>query len=147
MLRSTALTVMLLAASTTPAFAAEKAAEGAATPAAAAAPAIVMPNTTGESRGRMSLAALNASFIALNAGDVASTLRALNHGAREANPLMSPVAGSAPGLIALKSASVTATLFASTKLAKTHPKAAMIMMASLNTAMSMIVVHNFNAAR
>jgi hypothetical protein len=107
----------------------------------------IAPLAATKSSRRLALPVLDATFVALNVGDIASTVRALGRGGREANPVMGPIAGNTGALIAVKSASVTATLFASRKLSKKHPKAAALMMAGLNSAMALIVTHNARVAR
>lgn len=86
------------------------------------------------------------SFAALQIMDAVSTRKALSGGAREANPLMGGIARNSAALFAVKAGTAAATTYFAEKLAKKHPRRAMIMMAVLNTAYAAIVAHNYRVA-
>lgn len=90
---------------------------------------------------------LYVSFGALNVLDALSTRKALNAGAREANPAMAGVANNSAALLAVKAGGAVATTFFAEKLAKKHPRRAAIVMAVLNGAYAAIAVHNFRVAQ
>lgn len=87
------------------------------------------------------------SFGALQGLDAHSTAAALRRGAVEANPLMQGVASHEVGLLALKAAGTTGLIFASEKLWKKNPAAAVALMIASNSAMIWVVQHNYRAAR
>ena len=87
------------------------------------------------------------SFAALQIMDGISTRKALSSGAREANPMMSGIAGNSAALFAVKAGTAAATTFFAERLARKHPRAATIMMAVLNTTYAAIVAHNYRVAR
>lgn len=86
------------------------------------------------------------SFAALQIMDAVSTRKALSGGAREANPLLGGIARNSAALFAVKAGTAAATTYFAEKLAKKHPRRAMIMMAALNTAYVAIVAHNYRVA-
>jgi hypothetical protein len=86
-----------------------------------------------------------ASFAALQALDVVSTLQALKvPGAREANPMMEGLVDHPLAFITLKSATTIAVLTSMRQFSKTHPKAAVLVMAGLNSGYACIVRSNFH---
>ena len=88
-----------------------------------------------------------AAYATLQALDVVSTLRALKTpGAYEANPMYAGVVDSPAKFIALKSASTLATILFMQKFSKNHPKAAVFVMAGLNSGYLFVVNNNFNRA-
>jgi uncharacterized protein DUF5658 len=89
---------------------------------------------------------LYVSYAAMQVLDVQSTLRGLSSGAREMNPLLC-LGGSSPFvMIAAKAASFAATVYLAERLAKTNRVAAVILMASLNSAYAVIIAHNHSVA-
>jgi len=86
------------------------------------------------------------SFINLQALDVASTYRVLYAGGREANPVAARVVNSPAALIAFKAGTSAGIIAATERLRKHSPKAALIVMAALNSVMTTIVVHNYSVA-
>jgi Domain of unknown function (DUF5658) len=86
------------------------------------------------------------SFGALQVLDALSTRKALDSGAREANPAMSGIANNTAALLAVKAGTAVATTYFAERLAKKHPRRATIMMAVLNTAYVAIVAHNYRVA-
>jgi hypothetical protein len=90
--------------------------------------------------------ALYSGFIATQALDVHSTLRAIDAGAVEANAAMRWATESPARFIALKSATTTGIVFLIEKVRKKHPKTAMFLLVGLNSASAVIVAHNYRAA-
>jgi hypothetical protein len=90
---------------------------------------------------------LYASFAALQLVDMHSTWRALNHGAVEANPLLSGVAGNKAVLLTVKTAGTAAVIAVSERLRKKSRTAAVILMISANSGMTWVVEHNYIAVR
>jgi len=90
---------------------------------------------------------LYASFAALQLVDMHSTWRALNHGAVEANPLLSGVAGNKAVLITAKTAGTAAVIAVSERLRKKSRTAAVVLMISANSGMTWVVEHNYTAVR
>jgi len=86
------------------------------------------------------------SFINLQALDVASTYRVLYAGGREANPVAARVVNSPAALIAFNAGTSAGIVAATERLRKHSPKAALIVMAALNSVMTTIVVHNYSVA-
>ena len=87
------------------------------------------------------------AFAALQALDVASTLKALQQpGTREANPVFAGVVDSPVKFIALKAATTTATLLLMQRFSKNHPKASVLVMAGINSAYLFVVSSNFQRA-
>jgi hypothetical protein len=59
------------------------------------------------------------------------------------NPLMGGVAGSPKGLIAVKLATTFTTIAATEMLWRTHPRAAVIVMAIITSGYGVVVTHNY----
>jgi hypothetical protein len=78
--------------------------------------------------------------------DVHSTLRALDRGATEANPLMAGVTGNRAAFIATKAAVATATIFAARHMAKRNKVAAALTLVAINAAYIMVARHNYRVA-
>lgn len=93
------------------------------------------------------LTSLYVSTAAMQALDVHSTLRALNQGAVEANPMMSPLTKNPAAFIAVKAGVAASTIFAARSLAKRNKVAAIVTLAAINSAYAMVVSHNFKVAR
>ena len=87
------------------------------------------------------------SFGALQVLDAHSTLRALDGGAREANPAMAGLAKNRTALFAVKAGTAAATAYFVERMAKRHPRRALIVVAVLNTAYAAVVAHNYRVAR
>jgi len=91
------------------------------------------------------LVPMYASFATLQALDYHSTTRALSSGAgREGNPLMRPIVDNHAAFIAMKAAATTAIVFATERMWKTHPRRAVVFMAVANSAMAVVVAHNYS---
>jgi hypothetical protein len=90
---------------------------------------------------------LSTSFAALQALDVATTLRAVHSGSGvEANPLVGGLANHPAALIGLKAGLTAATIASVRGLSKTHPKAAVLTMIGLNVGSAFVVRSNFGVA-
>jgi hypothetical protein len=90
---------------------------------------------------------LYASFATLQGLDAHSTLRALDQGAVEANPMMKGIAGNPTALLAVKAAGTAGVIFASEKMWKKNRAAAMFFMVAVNSAMAWVVQNNYRAVR
>lgn len=98
-------------------------------------------------RGRpKAMVPLYVSMVALQGLDVASTRKALAAGGVEANPMMAPFVGSAPGMIAVKIGVSGAMIFACEKLWKTNRKAAIFTLIGTNLAYAAVVSSNYAIA-
>lgn len=87
------------------------------------------------------------SYATLQALDVHSTLRALDRGAVEANPLMKNLTESPASLVAVKAASAAGVLYTTEQLWKKNPAAAVVFMIAANSAMAWVVQNNYRAVR
>lgn len=87
------------------------------------------------------------SFGTLQALDVHSTLLAVNRGARELNPLVASLAYDGAGLTIVKAGTTAATIYATERLAKTHPRLAVVIMTGLVVGSAAVVAHNYSVAR
>ena len=88
--------------------------------------------------------ALYGGLIVLQGLDVHSTLRAIDAGYYEQNPLMRWTVAHPAAFISMKAAASAATIYMAEKIRKRHPKHAMLFMAAVNSAYALIVVHNYN---
>src|SRR5207249_7121435 len=98
------------------------------------------PVATVAQRRPAALIPLYSSFAALQALDVHSSRQALNQGAVEGNPVIAPIVGTR-GFPLVKVATTSAIIFATERLRKTHPRAAVVMMIAANSAYAMIVAN------
>jgi hypothetical protein len=83
---------------------------------------------------------------ALQAADVATTLAAINRGAREANPLMQGAAGHPAALVGVKAAATVATVFTVEQVRKRNPTAAIVALVAINSTLAVVAVHNARVA-
>jgi hypothetical protein len=91
---------------------------------------------------------LYASLIGLQALDIHSTRRAMDSGTTgEGNPLMRSFVENDAAFIAVKATTTASTIFLTERLRKTHPKAAVVLAASLNIAMAAVVARNYRLSR
>lgn len=93
------------------------------------------------------LPALYVSFGAVQAWDVYTTSAALKNGAREANPVAAPFAGSSAQMFALKAASTAGTVYFVERLWKQNKVAAVVVMAAINGATAAIAMNNARNAQ
>ena len=87
------------------------------------------------------------SYATLQALDIHSTMRALDRGAVEANPLMKNLTASPASLVAVKAAGAAGVLYTTEQLWKKNPTAAVVFMIAANSAMAWVVQHNYQAGR
>jgi len=89
---------------------------------------------------------LNASYLGLGVLqtlDAHSTLRALDSGMQERNPLMRWASSHPAAFISLKGAATAGTILVAEKIRKKHPKRALAFMTAINAAYALVVVHNY----
>ncbi len=79
--------------------------------------------------------------------DAHSTLKALNAGATEANPLMGGLAKHKAAFIGVKAAIGTGLILATHRAARNNKAAAILMAVASNSAYLMIAQHNYKVAR
>ena len=91
------------------------------------------------------LISLQASFVALQALDVFSTMRGLRHGHIEANPLMRGVTGNSIAMTTVKAGAAASTILLVRQIARKNRVAAIAMMVGMNTALSVVVARNLRA--
>jgi len=98
-------------------------------------------------RPSLTLPALQVSFGALQIMDVVSTTRALNAGLTEGNTAMRGVVDRPLAVAAVKAGATAATIFLVNRVARKNRAAAILTMVAINSAYSVVVVHNFRAVR
>jgi hypothetical protein len=107
------------------------------------------PNETEEhavSARPKSLTPLCIVYGALQTLDVHSTLRALDAGAREGNPIFAPMLPGSSGVLIASKAATTAGMFLLTdRLRRQHPRAAVWTMIVLDSAYATVVANNYAA--
>ena len=91
------------------------------------------------------LTSLYAGFGTLQALDTHSTLRAIDAGYVEQNPLMRWTISHPAALISMKAMATAGTIFFAERIRKKHPKRAVAFIAAINAAYALIVVHNYKA--
>jgi hypothetical protein len=94
---------------------------------------------------RVATAAMYGGFVTLQALDAHSTLRAIDAGLTEANPLMRWATDHPVAFVSMKAGATMATLLVSEKIRKKHPKRALIFMAAINATYAFVVAHNYRA--
>ena len=99
----------------------------------------------GPARRPKALPMLYASFGALQALDAATTFRALDRGATEANPALAGFASNRGAMVAVKAASFASTVYLTERLWKKNRVAAVVTMVCVNSAYAAIVAHNYRA--
>jgi hypothetical protein len=105
---------------------------------------VAATNASGR-RSRHAITSLYAGFVATQALDVHSTLRALNAGHKEANPLMRWATSSPAAFVGFKTAATAGTLLVIERVRKKHPVRAVFLMAAVDTAYAFVVAHNYSA--
>jgi hypothetical protein len=92
----------------------------------------------------LALVPMYASFATLQALDYHSTTRALSSGiGREANPVARSIVKNRPAFVAAKAVATVAMVAATERMWKRHPARAVLFMAAANTAMALVVAHNY----
>ena len=92
------------------------------------------------------LPALYVSFGALQALDAHSTLRALDRGQAEGNPVMRGIVSQPAAVVGLKAATTAGTILLTEKLWRRHRTAAIVLMVAVNAGYLAIVTHNYRRA-
>jgi hypothetical protein len=85
-------------------------------------------------------------FGVLQVLDAHSTLRAIDRGASEFNPVVRPFASSPTALISFKAASSAGVLYLTERLRKKHPVAALAFVIAVNSAQAYVVAQNYRIA-
>jgi hypothetical protein len=98
---------------------------------------------TGAVASRGVLIPMYVTFASLQMLDAHSTLRAVNAGAVEQNPLMRGLADRPVALVALKAGVAASTIVLADKMRGRSRVGAVVMMAALNSAYAMVVAHNY----
>ena len=93
------------------------------------------------------LPALYATLAGVNALDAYSTVRALNAGAHEANPLVAPAAAHMGASLAVKAVSTATSIYLAESLWKKNRAAAIATMIAVNGVTAAIAARNFRNAR
>jgi hypothetical protein len=92
------------------------------------------------------MTSLYASTAVMQALDVHSTMRALDRGAVEANPLMTGVTGNKAAFMALKAGVAVSTVVAASHMSKRNKVAAILTLVAINSAYAVVVHHNYRVA-
>jgi hypothetical protein len=104
-----------------------------------------LPPATAATPSSRTLTSLQISFAALQALDVYSTVRGVNHGMSEANPLMRGLARHPAAMATVKAGAAASTILLVRHVAKKNRIAGIAVMAAMNTALSVVVVRNLGA--
>lgn len=106
---------------------------------------VALPNRSFDGARRpAALMPLYASLVALQGLDFHSTRRALDTGqAREANPAMRPFVKHDAAFLVLKGGATVGVIWASEKMWKRSPRAAVIVAGLVNAAMAAVVANNY----
>ena len=90
---------------------------------------------------------LYASFAGLQMLDAHSTMRALENGGVERNPVLGNLARQPAALFALKAGVTASTILLTERLRPKHRVGAIALMVALDSFYAMVVVHNYQVAR
>lgn len=90
------------------------------------------------------LVPLYISFATLQALDAHTTIHALNHGAREMNPMMQGIASRPAALIAVKGGVAASTILIADKLRTRSRIGAVVFMAAVNSLYATVVANNYS---
>jgi len=90
--------------------------------------------------------ALYATTALMQGLDAHSTMKALDRGATEKNPLMSYLTSHPAAFVALKAGAAASLIFAGKRLAKRSKTQAIIALAAVNSAYFAIALHNYRVA-
>jgi hypothetical protein len=110
-------------------------------------PRPVVVKTDSKFASKTLMASLYATTATMQMLDVDSTLKSLNRGAVETNPLMSGLVNNRAAFIATKAGIAAATIYATSKIAKNSKLRAALTLVAINSAYAMIVKHNYSIAR
>jgi hypothetical protein len=97
--------------------------------------------------GQASFVTLSVVTAALQGLDAYTTLAAVNHGAREANPMMRAAVGNPVVWIAVKSSMTAATIYAARRLWPRNKAAAVTVFAVTNCVLATVVARNVAVLR
>jgi hypothetical protein len=97
--------------------------------------------------GRALMGSLYASTAVLQALDIHSTLKGLDRGATEANPMMSGLAARKGAFVATKIGVSAATILAARQMAKKNKLAAALTLVGINSLYAVVVSHNYKVVR
>jgi hypothetical protein len=98
------------------------------------------------SAAKIGMGAVYVSTALMHVLDVDSTLKAMKRGAIESNPLMKGVVKNRAAFIATKAAIATASIYATSRMAKNNKLHAIIASTAINSAYLMIVKNNYSIA-
>lgn len=90
------------------------------------------------------LVPLYVSFASLQALDAYSTIHAMNHGAREMNPMMQGIASRPAALVAVKGGMAASTILIADKLRTRSRTGAIVFMAAVNSLYATVVANNYS---
>jgi len=107
---------------------------------------IVQPYRRIETGNSPLLMSLYVSTALTQALDIHSTLKALDRGGVETNPMLKGLTGNKAAFIAVKSAVAAGSIFAARRLAKRNKVAAIATMVAINTAYGFVAYHNYKVA-
>lgn len=93
------------------------------------------------------LGSLQAALVATQMLDAHSTLRALNAGGVEGNPMMSGLVKNRAAFIGVKAAMGAGLVYATQRIGQRNKVAAIALAAAVNSAFAMIASHNYKVAR
>jgi hypothetical protein len=110
-------------------------------------PLTVQPAADRSSRRGLLITSLYVSFIALQALDAHSTIRALDRGARESNPMIAPFAENTAALIALKAGTAAGVIYMTDRVRRHNRVASIVIMAAANSVYATIVARNYRVAQ
>ena len=106
-------------------------------------------NTKAEATSRrpsIVMTSLYATTALMQGLDAHSTMKAINRGAVEKNPLMSYLTSHPAAFVALKAGAAAGLIFAGKRLAKRSKTQAIIALAAVNSAYFAIALHNYRVA-
>jgi hypothetical protein len=109
-------------------------------------PTAVEPQLTRKQGKTLVMPAMYVGLATLQALDAHSTLRAIDAGHAEGNPLMGWVVDHPVAFVSIKGAATAGTILVAEKIRKKYPKRALAFMAAINTAYALVVAHNYRAS-
>ncbi len=107
---------------------------------------IVQPYRRIETGTSPLLMSLYVSTAFTQALDIHSTIKALDRGGVETNPMLSGLTGNKAAFIAVKGAVAAGSIYAASRLAKRNKVAAIVTMVAINTAYGFVAYHNYKVA-
>src|SRR5262245_61770313 len=111
------------------------------------APAFAQTDSTFKDRlGSGLLKGLYVATPVVQALDVISTMRVMNLGGRELNPLMAPIVSNDAAFVLTKSTIAFGEVYLARRMAKRNKFAVIGALAGLNVAYALFAAHNFNVA-